>query len=50
MVYEHGLRVKGVDEAAYARDLRPPADETIAHGFERAGEAVTGNRERPRVP
>ena len=34
LVYEHGLRVKGVDELATAPDLKLPGDQTIAETFE----------------
>ena len=34
MVYEHGLRVAGVDELSDARDLAPPGDETMKQTLE----------------
>jgi uncharacterized membrane protein len=40
MVYEHGVRVKGVDPIEGARDLQLPGDEAIAETFERADDAV----------
>jgi uncharacterized membrane protein len=48
LVYEHGLRVKGVDSIAAAPELKPPGDEALAHTFERLG-AVAAPVEGPVV-
>lgn len=35
MVYEQGMRVKGVSPVQHAPELKPPFDEAIHHGLER---------------
>ena len=36
MVYEHGMRVKGVDPSVGAPEIRPPLDEPLAGAYSKA--------------
>ena len=47
MVYEHGMRVKGVDPSAGAPEIRPPLDETGAAALAQ-GEHAAPSGEVPR--
>lgn len=40
MVYEHGMRVRGVSEIEDAPDAAPPGDERVARGLERVEDRV----------
>jgi uncharacterized membrane protein len=42
LVYDHGMRVRGVDELARARDVAPPGDDTIKESLEQLPSALPG--------
>ena len=47
MVYEHGLRVKGVDDLEAAREIKPAGDEMLERTGRRGEELLTGSRSQP---
>jgi uncharacterized membrane protein len=40
LIYEHGLRVQGIDPIANARDLRPPGDRAVETALKRLEDAA----------
>jgi uncharacterized membrane protein len=42
LVYDHGMRVRGVDELSDARDLAPPGDQAVTETLERVPSTLPG--------